>query len=501
MNPVIAAIVRHAAAHPRRAALTDGARDMTYADLHHAAGTVAALLRARTSRAVALHLDNAPAWVVADLALIAARLPCVPLPGFFSSLQLAHAVCDAGVECVITDQPARCLEYLSAGGLAAVRDPDLLVAGLPLACIRIPAPSVTTLPAGTQKVTYTSGTTGSPRGVCLDGDALSAVARSLGTACGLGARDRHLSVLPLATLLENVGIYASLISGACCVLPPLQEIGFQGATGIRAERLIAALSRHGATTAIVVPQLLQALIAQIESGSAAPAALRFLAVGGAVVAPALLARAAALGLPAYEGYGLSECASVLTLNTPGANLPGSVGRPLPHVAIEIAPDGEILASGATLIGYSGGAPGARRWPTGDTGYIDAGGYLHVNGRKKDIFVTSYGRNISPEWIEAELLAESPILQAWAHGESRPWVCAVVTARDGCQDAAVRAAVAHVNERLPAYARIRKWLRSRAPFSCASGELTANGRLRRQVLASRYQSEIATLYEKELHEFS
>ena len=501
MNHVIAAIARHAAAHPRQPALADGARDLTYAELHRAISMAAGDLRARTSKAVALLLDNSPAWIVADLALLAARLPCVPLPGYFSSQQLAHAVSDAGVECVITDRPDLCVEFLGAGGLGAARDPDLLVAGRRLACLRVAASSSRPLPPGTLKITYTSGTTGNPKGVCLGGDALAAVARSLGTACGLGTRDRHLSVLPIATLLENVGIYASLMSGACCVAPSLEQIGFQGASGVRSERLVAAMIRHGATTAIVVPQLLQAMIAHIEGGAPAPASLRFLAVGGAVVAPELLARAATLGLPVYEGYGLSECASVLTLNTPGANRPGSVGRPLPHVTLEVAPDGEILAAGATLLGYCGGEAGASPWPTGDIGYIDAEGYVHINGRKKDIFVTSYGRNVSPEWIEAGLLAEPSILQAWVHGESRPWVCAVITPRAGCQDAAISAAVARANTRLPAYARIGQWIRSRAPFSCAGGELTANGRLRRQALAARYLSAIATLYEKEHHEFS
>jgi len=219
------------------------------------------------------------------------------------------------------------------------------------------------------------------------------------------------------------------------------------------------------------------------------------------MAPGLLARAASLGLPVYEGYGLSECTSVLTLNTPGANRPGSVGRPLPHVTLAVASDGEILADGATFLGYCGAEPGARPWPTGDIGHIDAEGYVHINGRKKDIFVTSYGRNVSPEWIEAGLIAEPSILQAWVHGESRPWVCAVITPRAGCHDTTVSAAVARANTRLPAYAQIGKWIRSRAPFSCASGELTANGRLRRQMLAARYQSAIATLYEKEHHEFS
>src|SRR5688572_10149721 len=103
MHPVISAIGRHAAARPRRPALTDGAREITYAALNRAISDAGAEMRTRTSKPVALCLDNSPEWIVADLALLATRLPCVPLPPFFSAQQQVHAVTDAGVECVVTD--------------------------------------------------------------------------------------------------------------------------------------------------------------------------------------------------------------------------------------------------------------------------------------------------------------------------------------------------------------------------------------------------------------
>lgn len=502
MHPVVAAIGRHAAAHPRRCALTDGARELGYAALNRAIADAAADIRMRTSQPVALCLDNAPEWVIVDLALLTTRLPCVPLPLFFSAQQQAHAVTDAGVECVITDQPERCIERLRSGGLPAVRDTDLHVAGRRLAFIRLGARPAAALPRGTVKITYTSGTTGTPKGVCLGSDALAKVARSLASACGLGAADRHLSLLPLATLLENIGAHASLVAGACCTLPPLEEAGAAGATGMRPAALIDAMIRHRATTVIMVPQMLQAVVERIERGAPVPPGLRFLAVGGALVAPALLARAATLGLPVFEGYGLSECASVVSLNTPAANRRGSAGRPLPHCSLSFGKDGEILVTGATLLGYHGTAvPAVHAWPTGDIGHLDSEGYLHITGRKKDCFITSYGRNVSPEWIEAALTLEPGIAQAWASGEARPWVAAVITSAPDQSDTAVSAAVVRANRSLPRYAQVQRWIRACEPFSPANGEMTANGRLRRAALAARYQPDIDNLYQEEAHELS
>jgi long-subunit acyl-CoA synthetase (AMP-forming) len=500
MHPVIGAIGRHAAARPHSPALTDGTGAMSYAALNRSIAEAAAAVRSHASHPVALHLDNSPEWIVADLALLAARLPCVPLPGFFSPRQQAHAITDAGVEWLITDEPESCAEQLAATGLACAAGPELFIAGRRLARLRIAARAERALPGETVKVTYTSGTTGEPKGVCLGEGALAQVARSLSTACDLGQADRHLSVLPLATLLENVGVYASLSAGACCVIPRPEEIGVAGASGIDARRLLEAMSRNRATTAIVVPQMLRVLVEQIEGDAAVPPTLRFLAVGGAMVAPALLQRAATLGLRVYEGYGLSECASVVTLNTPRANRRGSAGRPLPHCALSFGRDGEILVSGATLLGYCGGdATPAGAWPTGDIGHLDDEGYLHITGRKRDCFITSFGRNVSPEWIESALTLEPSIAQAWAFGEARPWVAAVIAPRVGHDGEAVKAAVARVNRTLPDYARVRRWISAREPLTPGNGALTANGRLRRIELAARYRADIESLYHEESHE--
>lgn len=498
MHPVIAALARHAALRPSQPALSDGKRPIDYATLHRLVSDVAAALACRRPAAVAIAVDNTPAWLVLDLACLSARIPCVPVPGFFSPTQQVHLIGDAEVELLITDRPDF-YTGLPGGQVADGSAVECEIAGTRLARFRLQRAQAGCLPRGTAKVTYTSGTTGAPKGVCLDGDALSRVARSLAAACGLRFDDRHVSLLPLSTLLENVAVYAALLAGATCCVPSLTEIGLPVAAGFDCERMVRQLALHRATTAITTPQMAHGAIDVLETGAVRLDSARFLAVGGAVVPTLLLDRAAALGLPLYQGYGLTECSSVVALNTPQHNRPGSVGRPLPHASVSIAEDGEVLVKGAVPLGYCGSDTAIPAlWPTGDIGHMKDG-YLHITGRRKNIFITSFGRNVAPEWVEGELACMPAIRQAWVYGEGRPWNTAVITPSPGTSRAQIDAAVECVNARLPAYARVSAWLESKQPFSCANGELTANGRLRRDALLAHYARPIERLYKETIED--
>jgi long-subunit acyl-CoA synthetase (AMP-forming) len=244
--------------------------------------------------------------------------------------------------------------------------------------------------------------------------------------------------------------------------------------------------------------MLHALVAALGMGGQTPASLRFIAVGGAPVSPRLLVGAQQFGLPVYEGYGLSECSSVVAVNAPGANKPGSVGKPLPHVKLRFADDGEIYVSGAVFEGYLGLAEkpdAAGWWPTGDTGYLDDEGYLHLSGRKKNMFITSFGRNVAPEWVERELELAPAIAQAAVFGEARPFNAAVIWPRGSAAD--VDRAIAEINTRLPDYARVTRWIAADAPFSTTNEQLTPNGRRRRLAIHAVYGARLAALYEDSL----
>ena len=233
------------------------------------------------------------------------------------------------------------------------------------------------------------------------------------------------------------------------------------------------------------------------TGRRAPASLRLVAVGGAAVGAPLLQSARELGIPAFEGYGLSEGASVQTLNLPGADRPGSAGRPLPHARLRIAADGEIEVAGSAFLGYLGSeAPPPAWWPSGDLGSIDADGFLHVQGRKKQVLITAYGRNVSPEWVETALQGATvgglpPIAQAVVFGDGQPALSAVLwPLRADAPDAALQAAVDEANAGLPDYARVRHWVRARAAFDAEAGLATTNGRPQRAAIEQLHRDALA-----------
>jgi long-chain acyl-CoA synthetase len=464
-------------AYDARPALQQNDRILSYREVLQETGLRAERLCAAGCRRVAIALDNGLDWALWDLAVLHAGLVCVPLPAFFSPSQLAHVLDSSGIDTLVVDDSGL-FESLGFGPASAQ-----------LARRVVDAPPA--LPAGTLKITFTSGTTGQPKGVCLDAASMLAVAQSLRQASEPCSIERHLCVLPLATLLENIaGVYAPLLAGAAVELLPMAEIGFSGASQFDVQRFLSALQRSQPHSLILVPQLLLMLVAAAEQGAALPASLRFIAVGGGRVAPNLLRRAELLGLPVYEGYGLSECASVVCLNTPGARRIGAVGRPLPHVEVRIGAAGEVLLRGPRMLGYLGEPALQDEWlDSGDLGHFEDG-FLVLQGRSKHQFITAYGRNVNPEWVESELVQQAPVAQAWLHGEALPAnVAVLVPRRDGLPDSALQAAVDTVNRELPDYARIHRWLRATEAFNAANGLATANGRLRREALLDRYRDAI------------
>lgn len=497
-SSLISAIKRQCTKQADAHALTGDRHTLSYQELGNAISQLGALLHTFPARTIGLALDNSPLWAVIDLAGLSAGKVIIPLPFFFSAEQIAHSILDAGIRCILTDQPDLYLKILGNGNIETTATYTHLLSGCEITEIRLGNIPTKTLPDGTVKITYTSGTTGHPKGVCLSAEALYQVASSLLNATGATPDDKHVSVLPLSTLLENLaGVYVPLMAGATVNLLPLKAVGLSGSSGLDVQKMLGVLIRFEATTTILTPQLLHAQINAIEAGHPAPEKLRFVAIGGASVSERLLLRAKALDLPVFEGYGLSECTSVVSLNTEQANCIGSVGRPLPHARLSFADDGEILVQGSTMLGYSGSEPLTVNawWPTGDIGHLDGEGFLHLTGRKKNIFITSFGRNVSPEWVERELTLHPAIAQAAVFGEARPWNVAVIVPRGNSPEtlAAIDQAITEANQVLPDYARVKCHLIAAAPFLPQNGQLTANGRLKRDAIFAQYQTAIEQLY--------
>jgi len=498
VSHVLAAVREHAIRQPDKIAIEASQSDLSlsYAGLVESVEALASLLRGSDARVAAVFADNTPAWCVADLALVEAAIPSVPLPHFFSPQQLLHLFKSSGVNILMTDQPEKVIQLLASMQIDAEAKP-LPVANL--FTIDFPWMPATSLPPDCAKITFTSGSTGDPKGVCLTQDAMEEVALSLVEATGAKCDDRHLSVMPYATLLENIGgLYAPLLAGATVCAPGFSAVGLSGATGLDVPTFVSRLASSEATTTIMIPQMLHALVSALAMGMPKPAALRFIAVGGAPVSPHLLEQAETLGLPVFEGYGLSEAASVVAVNRPGESLPGSVGRPLSHVKLSFAEDGEILLQGNLFSGYLGDDPVADKWwATGDLGYLDEAGFLHLSGRKKHIFITAFGRNVSPEWVERELSIEPAIAQACLFGEAQPFNVAIIQPRQDFDAQAVAVAVASANSRLPDYARVGRWELAREPFSVANGQWTGTGRPRRAEIEQSYGEALNRMFKEQV----
>ncbi len=291
MNELWSSVCYHADMKPDEAAILrfhgadNGALEAVYTwrELQQAVLTVANALRADQVEALALHADNGPAWIVADLACDQAGITLLPLPRFFSSAQLQHALDSVPVDAILTDS-SQLLNTLPAGAFSAVGP----LAGLEYLqsshrqhAVSVRAHSV---PAETRKITFTSGSTGAPKGVCLSAETMAAVAGSILEATRSCAIERHLCVLPLATLLENIaGVHAPLRRGAQVIVASEAVLGFNGNSGFSLPTFLSALSHCRPNSLILIPQLLEALVMSADAGWKRPDSLRFIAVGGATV--------------------------------------------------------------------------------------------------------------------------------------------------------------------------------------------------------------------------
>ncbi|WP_428516830.1 AMP-binding protein [Roseovarius sp.] len=392
---VFRALALHGLRTPYKTALRSGARRINYGALTRFLAQSADIL-AGSPRVVGITTSDPLEAALADLALTFHGHVAVHMPPFFSPIQRAHIVEAAGIETFIGECNA-----------AAVTE------GLPRPEECPPLNGPLSLPViGARRIIFTSGSSGAPNGVLIGEQQMAAAIAGLERAILPNSDDTHLSLLPMAQLLEQVaGLYLPLLAGAeVCFCPEALHALFGGPMA----PVMAAMSDARPTTTVLVPALLARMVSELKATErTAPESLRLVAVGGAMTSPALLASAKDQGLPVYEGYGLSECCSVVALNMPESARPGTVGKVLDGVEVRID-DGEIVVSGPTVMeGYVGQSPVRGEWRTGDLGRIEDG-HLILEGRKDWLIVTPQGRNINPEWVESCLCADPRIPAAGLH---------------------------------------------------------------------------------------
>ncbi|PNK59625.1 AMP-binding protein [Psychrobacter sp. FDAARGOS_221] len=523
-------------------------KQLTYAELQTHLTNLSDLLHPYQGRRVAIYAVNNIDWVLLDLAFSHVGAVVIPIPLFFSASQIEHLLQDAQIELIyigiglslpqLSDSEA--ITKTTTPGIETITSQHNGLTETPVingtfyqTKYSVNTASNQTSDASTDtlkdrpfcKVTYTSGSTGMPKGVCLGDETLMRIVTSLSDALSDTLTDTtqdviqskvgqskagHLSVLPFATLLENVaGMYVSLYMGRTLVIGDVSQFGLLSNQAFDADKLLHTLQMHRIASVILLPQMLKA-ICECDS-TYDLSALKFMAVGGGKVSPTLLKEATALGLPVYEGYGLSECGSVVSLNTPKAHRAGSVGKPMPHAAVSIAPTGEVMVAGNAMHGYLNQDSSVSKTDlnqpliaTGDIGHLDEDGYLYITGRRKNVLISSFGRNISPEWVEAQLLTQPIIYQAAVLGDGEPALSAVIVVnlewasigQAGVNQAStdranteleqlIAEAIEHVNQTLPDYAQVKHWHITDDAFSVDNGLLTDNGKLRRLHILQTY----------------
>jgi long-chain acyl-CoA synthetase len=232
----------------------------------------------------------------------------------------------------------------------------------------------------------------------------------------------------------------------------------------------------------------------------------------------------AVGVPVYQGYGLTETSPVVSANYPGVNKVGTVGRPIENVSVRIAEDGEILVQGPCVMkGYylkpedTSGAMSPDGWlATGDIGRLDEEGYLYVTDRKKDLFKTAAGKFVAPQPIENLLKVNPLILNAVLVGDAHKFIAALIVPNFTNVESAARVQgrtfasheqvaadpwvheligkeVAQVNSKLAQYETIKRFALLDHDFTFDGGQLTYTLKLKRRVIAERYAKIIEALY--------
>ncbi|POX64889.1 long-chain fatty acid--CoA ligase [Streptomyces sp. Ru62] len=234
----------------------------------------------------------------------------------------------------------------------------------------------------------------------------------------------------------------------------------------------------------------------------------------------------AAGIVVYEGYGLTETSAAATIVPPLSPRPGTVGRPVPGVSVRLADDGEVLIKGGVVFTSYWNNPAATDavlhdgwFATGDLGALDDDGYLSITGRRKDILVTSGGKNVSPAVLEDRLRSRSPVGQCVVVGDNRPFVAALITldpeavahwlsvrklppdtplstlVRDERLRAEVQRAVDHANKAVSRAESIRAFALVEGEFTQENGLLTPSLKVKRHAVTAAYAEQIEALYRR------
>jgi long-chain acyl-CoA synthetase len=524
---------------------------------------------------VAILSENRTEWAIADFASLLLGAVTVPIYSTLTGEQTAFVLNDAGARVLIVSTEKQL--HKAAAVKAQTPVEHLVVMDSIASDVAVPmqrlmqgsaaghnadleARARAVQPDDLATIIYTSGTTGTPKGAMLThGNMASNIAYSL---CGfdLPGDAISLSFLPLSHVTARHVDFSLLYRGVTLAYCPFFENLPQAIQEVR-PILFVAVPRvyekihtqvehrtnrffkkqvYGWALEVGRKHLAEVLAGQTPTSlcwkladrlvyskirEAMGGRARLYISGGAPLGRELANWFAMVGIRIHEGYGLTETSPVIAVNTPAAHKIGTVGRPLPNVAVRIADDGEILVRGPSVFhGYwqrpeeTEKAFAGDWFKTGDIGHLDADNFLSVTDRKKDLIKTSGGKFIAPQPIENALKHHVLIATAIVLGDQRKFPAVLIAPHfslleDWARNLNLRFAsrqelVAHprvqelyegivddVNSRLARFEQLKRVLLVPDEFTTEDGSLTPSFKLRRRIVEQRYHHLIDDMYAK------
>ncbi len=526
--------------------------------------------------------ENRPEWVMADLAALCCGGLTVPIYTTLVPEQIKYIIDDSDAKVVlvsnadlwkkvesiksqlgkvqhflILDGPAPAgvklvAEVMERGRQEADKDPGLFE-----------KKALAVRPEDSATIIYTSGTTGLPKGVLLTHRNFVSNVKTSAELLDFNVKDTVLSFLPLSHVLERMVTYAYVYRGCTIAYAESVDTVAQNLLEVKPQIMVAVPRVFEKIYSKVIDTVLagsglkrkiffwglkvgkdfgrRKLAEQPISGwlrfkrslahklvfskivAKTGGNIRFFVSGGAPLSKDIAEFFYAMGLVIMEGYGLTETAPVISVNTFQALRFGTVGKPIPGVEVKIAPDGEILARGPNVMkGYYKKEAETREtfeggWlKTGDIGRLDEDGFLIITDRKKDLIVTAGGKNVAPQPIENILKTNPYIANAVVIGDRRKFVSALIVPnfekleeyarangiafRDRAElvkNPKVTAFLTSEADRatplLSSFEKVKKVLLLDRDFEIEKGEMTPSLKVKRNIVEKKYSDQIEALY--------
>lgn len=553
--------------------------DITWREVSLQVARWQAVLKAENLEAgdrVALNLRNAKEWVFFDQAAMGLGLIVVPLYPDDRPDNLAYILQDADVKLLLLQnsaqwkrlQPSLTDEHNLRRVIIANQDETQLTKPAVFLQDWLPASAGEISdwdadPHQLASIIYTSGTTGRPKGVMLSHHNMLSVASGALQYFDIFPEDLFLSFLPLSHTLERTaGYYLPIMAGATVAYsrgipqladdmlmvkptiliavpriferiftrlqsqlaqkPAISRFLFHATCSIGWSKFNYQQGRQGWRPGFVLLPLLNKLVAQ-QVHQRMGGRVRLAVSGGAPLPIQAAKLFIGLGLRLIQGYGLTETSPVVSVNEPDNNVPSSVGRAIPGVAVKIGDNDELLVRGpGNMLGYwnnhkaTAQTINAEGWlHTGDQARIDASGHIHITGRIKDILVLSNGEKVPPSDMESAIQADEHFEQALIVGEGESYLSALIVLNsekwfslakqlglDAMDNASLSSKSLHqfviqqLRQRLhdfPAYAKIRRVALTLEPWTVENGMMTPTMKIKRAVVLAHHKTDIEQMY--------